>query len=335
MKSVLIIAEAGVNHGGDVELALQLVDAAADAGADIVKFQTFRTSGLVTKEARRAEYQREGGESDDESQYSLLESLELSHEDHDLLKRRCDERSIEFLSTAFDKESVDFLATLGLRRWKIPSGEITNVPYLRHIARMGGDIVLSTGMATLGEVEFALGELVRAGARRESIVLLHCTSEYPAALEDVNLQAMVTLQQAFQLPVGYSDHTQGIEVAIAAVALGATVVEKHFTLDRSAPGVDQRASLEPEELGRLVTSIRNVTTALGSRTKRPTSGEVNTRKVARKMIVAAKPVKVGEVFSQANLTTKRSSGGISAARWDELIGTTARRNYKTDEQIEQ
>jgi len=332
---VLIIAEAGVNHNGSVELARKLVDAAAIAGADIVKFQTFRADRLVSKDACKAEYQTEttGG---DESQYEMIKKLELDDEMHRELIRYCGEKGVEFLSTAFDVLSVEYLKELGVEIWKIPSGEISNLPYLRKIGALGQEVIASTGMCDLDDIAAALEVLESAGTARELITLLHCNTEYPTPMGDVNLRAMETLRSSFPglKGVGYSDHTLGVEVPIAAAAMGATVIEKHFTLDRTLPGPDHRASLEPDELSIMVQSIRNIETALGDGVKKPTSSESKNRPIARKSIVAAKHIAEGETFSEKNLTVKRPGIGISPMQWDELIGQTALRDYEEDELID-
>ena len=329
----LIIAEAGVNHNGDINLAMQLIDAAAQAGADIVKFQTFSADRQVTRTADKAEYQkRETGNY--ESQYEMLRRLELSESMHYQLLSHCDERKIEFLSTGFDIESINFLASLNQKYFKIPSGEITNLPYLRHIGGLNKLVVLSTGMATLGEVEQAINALEEAGTSRNQITILHCTTEYPTPMSEVNLRAMLTLQKAFQLAVGYSDHTKGIEISVAAVAMGASVIEKHFTLDRNLPGPDHRASLEPYELRQMISAIRNIENAMGDGIKRPTASEKKNRLVARKSIVACRPISKGETFTAENLTVKRPGTGISPMEWDEVLGKNASRGFAVDELIE-
>lgn len=330
---VLIIAEAGVNHNGDIKLARQLIDVAADAGADMVKFQTFSTDRLVTTGAQKADYQKQATDAG-ESQYEMIRRLELSREMHEELIKHCNSRNILFFSTGFDEGSVDLLAGLGLQMFKIPSGEITNLPYLRHIGSYAKPIILSTGMATLGEIEKALDVLEKAGAVRDYITVLHCNTEYPTPMSDVNLRAMQAIADAFGVAVGYSDHTQGIEVSIAAVALGATVIEKHFTLDRNLPGPDHKASLEPNELKAMVTAIRNIESALGDGIKRPAASEIKNRDIARKSIVAAKAIRVGEIFSEANLTTKRPGYGLSPMRWDEVLGRKSVRDYELNELIE-
>ncbi len=329
----LIIAEAGVNHNGNVELAHQLIDVASDSGADFVKFQTFSADRLVTTTAAKAEYQAQGT-GGSEAQHIMIKRLELSPEAHEILIAHCRSRGIQFLSAAFDTESVDLLVQLGVDRFKIPSGEITNLPYLRHVGRYGKPVILSTGMASLAEVGAALAALEQAGTSRDQITVLHCTTEYPTPMPDVNLRAMLTIRDAFGVAVGYSDHTLGIAVPIAAVALGATVIEKHFTLDRTLPGPDHQASLEPEELRAMVASIRSIELALGDGIKRPTAAETRNIPVARKSLVAARPIRTGEILSETNLTTKRPGMGISPMRWDEVIGRRSPRDFARDELIE-
>jgi N,N'-diacetyllegionaminate synthase len=332
-QKMLIIAEAGVNHNGNLELAMQLIDAAASAGADIVKFQTFSAKKLVTQNATKAAYQKRGtGES--ETQQEMLKGLELSRDDHQLLIKHCQNRSITFLSTGFDISSIDLLIELGINCIKIPSGEITNLPYLRHIGGLGKPVILSTGMANLSEIEGAIAVLETAGSLREKITVLHCNTEYPTPMEDVNLRAMQSIHQAFGVQVGYSDHTAGIEVPIAAVALGATVIEKHFTLDRTLPGPDHKASLEPDELAAMVKAIRNIELALGDGIKRPSPSETPNKNIARKSLVAAKAIRAGESFSESNLAVKRPGSGVSPMRWDEYIGRIATRDYAVDELID-
>jgi len=329
----LIIAEAGVNHNGDIGLAKQLIDAAANAGADIVKFQTFNADRQVTRTAIKANYQTQTTDGN-ESQHSMLQRLELTKAMHHELMSYCATRNIEFLSTGFDIESVDLLVDLGQNQFKIPSGEITNLPYLRHIGRLGKAIILSTGMATLGEIEEAIDALEHAGTMRSNMTVLHCTTEYPTPMNEVNLRAMHSIHSAFGLAVGYSDHTSGTEVAIAAVAMGATVIEKHFTLDRRLPGPDHKASLEPEVLRTMVEAIRNIEIALGDGIKRLTPSEAKNKPVVRKSLVAAHRIQAGDVFSETNITTKRPGTGISPMLWDEVIGRPASRDFAADEFIE-
>lgn len=334
-KQVLVIAEAGVNHNGSLDMAMQLVDVAAEAGADLVKFQTFKASEIASGTAQKAAYQtrNDGGRADD-GQLAMLERLELSEAAHEALIAYCAKRSIGFFSTGFDLDSLDYLNGLGLERFKVPSGEITNLPYLRKLGSFGRDLILSTGMATLGEIEMAIDALETAGIPRSRITVLHCTTEYPAPIEEVNLRAMATIGRAFGVPFGYSDHTEGIEVSIAAVALGATVIEKHFTLDRSLPGPDHAASLEPDELAAMVRGIRKIEAALGAEQKRRTASESRNVEVARKSIVASRAITKGELFSDANLTAKRPGTGLSPMRWDDVLGRSASRDFAPDEEIE-
>jgi len=330
---VCVIAEAGVNHNGDMGVALKLIDVAASAGADIVKFQTFKADRIVTRDADKASYQNRAiGE--DETQFDMLRRLELNRGKHVTLSERCRIAGVEFLSTGFDVESIDLLYNLGIRRIKVPSGEITNLPYLRHIGGIGKEIILSTGMSNLGEVEAALEVLEAAGTPRERITVLHCTSEYPAPIAEVNLRAMVSMGRALGVAVGYSDHTQGIEIPIAAAALGASVIEKHFTLDRSLPGPDHKASLEPDELKAMVQGIRNVEKALGDGVKRITPSERANRPVVRKSIVAARYIGAGERFTEDNIAVKRPGTGLSPMEWDRVIGRAAPRDFAADELIE-
>lgn len=331
---VLVIAEAGVNHNGDLEMAKRLVDAAAGAGADQVKFQTFKAEKIASGAAKKASYQarnERGAEAG--SQLDMLKRLELSEADHATLIEHCAACGIGFFSTGFDLDSLDFLNGLGFAQFKIPSGEITNLPYLRRVAGFGKDVILSTGMASMGDIEAAIEALEAAGLPRERVTVLHCTTEYPAPFEEVNLRAMNTIGQAFGVRVGYSDHTQGIEASLAAVALGAEVIEKHFTLDRDLPGPDHAASLEPDELTALVRGIRRIEMALGRPEKRRTPSEEANVAVARKSIVAARPIAAGETFSDENLTAKRPGTGMSPMRWDEVIGRVAPRDFAADEEV--
>lgn len=329
----LIIAEAGVNHNGDLTLARQLIDAAAEAGADLVKFQTFNADRLVTTSANKAEYQAQATDPV-ETQHAMLRRLELSRDMHESLIAHCKNRGIKFFSTGFDPESIDLLAGLGVDCFKVPSGEITNLPYLRHVGRYGKPVILSTGMATLAEIEAALAVLEQAGVSRDRVTVLHCHTEYPTAMVDVNLRAMRTISETFHVAVGYSDHTLGIEVPIAAVALGATVIEKHFTLDRTLPGPDHKASLEPHELKAMVAAIRNIEQALGDGIKRVSPSEVKNKAMARKSLVAACDIRTGEIFSDANLTVKRPGTGLSPMRWDDVVGRKAPHDFAPDELIE-
>ena len=333
-QRVLIIAEAGVNHNGALDIAKQLIDIAAEAGADLVKFQTFSADRLVTQTAKKADYQIKTADGN-ESQLEMLRRLELTHAMHKELITHCAVRNIGFFSTGFDIESVDLLVSLGQDFFKIPSGEITNLPYLRHIGRLCKPVILSAGMTTLGDIEVAIDVLEGAGTSRDNMTVLHCTTEYPTPMADVNLRAMLSIKSAFGVEVGYSDHTPGIEVAIAAVALGATVIEKHFTLDRNLPGPDHKASLEPHELKAMVTAIRNIEIALGDGIKRLTPSEAKNKPVARKSLVASQPIKAGEVFSSQNITTKRPGTGISPMCWDRVLGRRACRDFALDELIEE
>ncbi len=332
MNRTFIIAEAGVNHNGSLDLAKKLVDVAVEAGADAVKFQTFKADKLVSKSAQKADYQKRTTQSG-ESQYAMIKRLELDEEAHQALISYCASKNILFLSTPFDHDSIELLHGLGMPIFKIPSGEITNLPYLRHIGGLGKEVILSTGMSSLGEIEDALKVLVHAGVPKEKITVLHATTEYPCPMEDVNLLAMRTIGAAFGVRVGYSDHTQGIEVPIAAVALGASVIEKHFTLDRNMDGPDHKASLEPSELIAMVRAIRQVTCAMGDGIKHPSQSEIKNIAVARKSIVASCTIKAGELFSPQNISVKRPGNGMSPMRWDEVIGTAALKDYQADDLI--
>lgn len=336
MKRTLIIAEAGVNHNGSLLLAKQMVEKAAEAGVDFVKFQTFKSENLVSKFAPKAEYQKRATESEggDDSQLNMLRKLELSYQDHWELIDYCRQCGVKFLSTAFDEESIDFLHSLHLGLWKIPSGEITNYPYLKKIAGFSEEVILSTGMSTMEEIKGALDVLTKYGVARENITILHCNTEYPTPWNDVNLLAMNQMASDLNVRIGYSDHTCGIEVPLAAVALGATVIEKHFTLDKNLPGPDHKASLDPEELKRMVSSIRHVEQALGSAVKQVSASEKKNMAVARKSLIASRNISKGELFSEENVTAKRPGNGISPMRWEEVIGTTASRDFKEDELIE-
>ena len=328
---VAIIAEAGVNHNGSLQAAKQLADAAAAARADFVKFQTFNPVSLVTAAAPAAKYQREGGF---ENQREMLSRLTLSRDELAELKQYCESVSISFLSTAFDRGSVSLLTELGQKTWKIPSGEITNVPLIDTIGAIADEVFLSTGMATLGEIESALNWLETAGCERDRVTVLHCNTEYPTPHADVNLRAMKTIGRAFGVRVGYSDHTMGTEVPIAAVALGATIIEKHFTLDRTLPGPDQKASLEPDELTSMVRAVRNIEKALGRHEKRVSESEKKNLMSVRKGIYAASPIQPGERFTKDNITTKRPAHQVDASQWHRLLGRTASRMYSPDEAIE-
>ena len=331
---VLIIAEVGVNHNGDLKIAKDLVDLAFNAGADIVKFQSFKANKLASESAAKAEYQRITTDKN-ESQKSMLQRLELSENDHFEILSYCKKIGIEFLSSPFDEESATFLNKLGLKRFKIPSGEITNLPYLRHVARFLKPTILSTGMSDLDEINAAISVLESSGLTKELITILHCTTQYPAPFKDVNLRAMNTISKKFKVRVGYSDHTNGIEVAIAAVSLGASVIEKHITLDKKMEGPDHNASLEPKELKDMIKAIRNIEISLGSHKKFVTNSEKKNRELVRKSIVAKTNIKKGDILSENNLSTKRPGDGISPMNWDKIIGTKAKKNYFEDEFINQ
>jgi len=334
-KHTIIIAEAGVNHNGSIEMAKQLVLKAKEAGVDYIKFQTFKASKLVTKSARQAEYQQKNIGNGEDSQYQMLKKLELSPEEHLILTDYCNELGIKFFSTAFDFDSIEYLHSLNLGLWKIPSGEVTNYPFLKRIAAYNEKTILSTGMCDMQDVQYAVEALYKNGLYKENLLLLHCNTEYPTPFEDVNLKAMDALRKEFGVEVGYSDHTKGIEVPIAAVALGATVIEKHFTLDRTLPGPDHNASLEPDELKAMVSAIRNIEKAVGGDgTKHVSESERKNIAIARKSIVAACDIKIGEVFTEENLTVKRPGSGISPMRWEEVLGQKAKRDFKEDELIE-
>lgn len=327
----VIIAEAGVNHNGSLDLAYKLVDVAKEAGADIVKFQTGMPEKVTSRFAEKAEYQK-ATTGDGESQLDMIRKLAFPYEDYALIKKYCEEKGIQFLSTPFELSSIDFLDSLDMNVWKIPSGEITNLPYLIRIAQTGKDIILSTGMSTMEEVETAYYLLKDNGAGE--ITLLHCTTEYPAPYESVNLSAMLTMKEKFGCKVGYSDHTQGIEVSVAAVAMGASVIEKHFTLDKNMEGPDHKASLEPNELEAMIKAIRNVEKSMGTGVKVVAEAEKKNIAIARKSIVAAKNISKGELFTNENLTTKRPGNGISPMLWNEVLGTRASRDFQEDELIE-
>lgn len=332
MSKVFIIAEAGVNHNGSLELAKKLIDVACVAGADAVKFQTFKADKLVSKKAQKADYQKQTTDGA-ESQYDMIKKLELDLDTHKKLIAYCNQKNIMFLSTPFDHDSIDLLDSLGLEIFKIPSGEITNLPYLRHIGNLQKKVILSTGMADIGEIEDALDVLINAGTPKEHITILHANTEYPTPMEDVNLLAMQTIAQAFKVDVGYSDHTNGIEVPIAAVTMGALVIEKHFTLDKTMEGPDHKASLEPDELESMIKAIRNIEIALGSGLKKPSKSEIKNMPIARKSILTCKVIAKGERFCEENITIKRPGDGMSPMRWDEIIGTIATRDYAEDELI--
>jgi N,N'-diacetyllegionaminate synthase len=330
--SVFIIAEAGVNHNGSIKLAKELIDVAVESGADAVKFQTFKAESLVSKTAEKADYQKKNTDAS-ESQFDMIKKLELNVSTHKELLAYCQEKGIMFLSTPFDHDSINLLSDLGLQIFKIPSGEITNLPYLRHIGSLRKKVVLSTGMSNLQEVKDALAILINTGTLKENITVLHANTMYPTPLEDVNLNAMLTIQQECGVAVGYSDHTLGIEVDIAAVAMGASIIEKHFTLDKTMDGPDHKASLEPEELKAMVSCIRNIEKALGDYEKKPSPSESINIDIARKSIVCNQVIKKGDMLSVKNITIKRPGTGISPMAWDKIIGTVATKDYQMDDLI--
>ena len=332
MRHTIIIAEAGVNHNGNMDIAKRLIDAAADAGVDYVKFQTFKTENLVSFNAPTAEYQKAATQ--ETSQYAMLKRLELNEQQHIELIEYCNKKGVKFLSTAFDMDSIDLLESLNLDLWKIPSGEITNYPYLARIAATGKPIIMSTGMCDTSDINNALDALIENGATKESITLLHCNTQYPTPYEDVNLLAMNTIKSDYGLATGYSDHTQGIEIPVAAVALGACVIEKHITRDRNMEGPDHKASLEPAELKKMVEAIRIVEQALGSTSKTVSPSEAQNKSIARKSIVAKRNIHNGETLTEDNITVKRPGNGISPMKWREVIGTPATRDFAPDEPIE-
>lgn len=335
MIHTIIIAEAGVNHNGSLELAKQLVKKAYEAGADYVKFQTFKAEKGISRKAKKAEYQIENTGKEEESQLEMVKKLELSYEDHQILIDYCNELGIKFFSTAFDFDSIEYLHSLNLGLWKIPSGEVTNYPFLKRVAAYNEKTILSTGMCDMVDVRAAVEALYKNGLSKENLILLHCNTEYPTPFEDVNLKAMGALREEFGVEVGYSDHTKGIEVPIAAVALGATVIEKHFTLDRNMEGPDHKASLEPDDLKAMVSAIRNIEKAVGGDgTKHISNSERKNIAIARKSIIAARDIKKGEMLTEENLTVKRPGTGITPMRWEEVLGTKAIRDFVEDELIE-
>lgn len=332
MKRTFIIAEAGINHNGSISIAKKIIDAAFDAKVDAVKFQTFNTELLVSKYARKAEYQKESVDNNT-TQFRMLKKLELSEKSHRKLIAYCKKKGIIFLSTPFDLESIDLLNNLGIKIFKIPSGEITDLLYLRKIGALKKNIILSTGMSNLKEIRQALDILIKAGTKKKNITILHCNTAYPTPAKDVNLLAMQVIKKMFSLEVGYSDHTQGIEISIAATALGASVIEKHITLDRNMKGPDHKASLEPGEFKAMVCAIRNIEKALGNGIKKPSPSELKNRPFARKSIIAAQKICKGDIFSKENLTVKRPGTGISPMSWDSVIGNYARKDFSAGEQI--
>ena len=330
--SVFIIAEAGVNHNGSIDLAKKLIDVASDCGADAVKFQTYKTENIVTRNAKKAVYQ-ENVENKEESQFNMLKSIEIDALGHKELISYCNEKNIIFLSSPFDQDSVELLCNLGLQIFKIPSGEITNLPYLRSIGKLNKKVIISTGMSIISEIKDALDILIQSGTKKENITVLHANTEYPTPIKDVNLHAMLTIGSTFDIAYGYSDHTLGVEVDIAAVAMGASCIEKHFTLDKTMKGPDHKASLEPYELKAMIKAIRNTELALGTHDKKPTKSEAPNIPIVRKSIVASKNISKGEKLSENNLTVKRPGDGISPMKWDEIIGTDATKAYEKDELI--
>lgn len=333
-NKILIIAEAGVNHNGSLDIARKLIDTAAEAGADYVKFQSFKAEKLVTRSAKKAVYQTANLNDGDDSQYAMLKKLELSPSDHIQLISYSAVKNIGFLSTGFDEDSIDYLEELGVNLFKIPSGEITNKPYLRHVAKKGCPVIISTGMADMDEIKAALTVMTSEGLRPDQLTVLHCTTEYPAPFDEVNLRAMETINRECNVAVGYSDHTEGIEISLAAAALGATVIEKHFTLDKQMEGPDHKASLNPAELAAMVTGIRKIEKAMGNGIKQPSPSEIKNKVAARKSLVAARPIKAGEIFSPENITAKRPGTGISPMLWDTVIGGVADRNYDADDLLQ-
>ena len=332
MSKTIIIAEAGVNHNGSIEVAKKLIDVATQSGADFVKFQTFKAETLVTQKADKADYQKNITDKG-ETQFEMLKKLELDRNAHEELITYCNTKDIQFLSTPFDHDSIELLNELNMPVFKIPSGEITNLPYLRHIGGMDKPIIMSTGMATLEEAREAMNVLIDSGLNKNDLTIMHCNTEYPTPMSDVNLKAMLTMRDELKVKVGYSDHTLGIEVPIAAVSIGATVIEKHFTLDRTLPGPDHAASLEPKELIEMVSAIRNIGIAMGNGVKKPSHSEEKNIQIARKSIVAKKPIAKGELFTEKNLTVKRPGNGVSPMVWDDIIGKISDKSYSKDDLI--
>lgn len=332
MHKTFIIAEAGVNHNGNLEIAKKMIDCAADAKVDAIKFQTFKTENLISADAKKADYQVKNTDKK-ETQFEMLKKLELDDESHLILMHYCKEKCLTFLSTPFDLVSIKFLEKLGLETYKIASGEITNLPYLRAIGRLKKNVILSTGMSTMEEIDNALNVLINEGTNKENITVLHANTEYPTPFEDVNLNAMLSIKNRFNIKVGYSDHTNGIQVPIAAVALGATVIEKHFTLDKEMDGPDHKASLEPDELKEMVRSIRIIESTLGSGIKEPSVSEQKNINIVRKSIHAKVNISKGEIYTEENIITKRPATGISPMKWDQILGETAIKDFKADELI--
>ena len=333
-NNVLIIAEAGVNHNGDINIAFDLVNAAAKAGADIIKFQTFNPDSLVTSYSRKADYQKKNDIGRDEHQCTMLKRLQLNSSEKHLLVNKCNSLGIEFLSTGFDLESLDFLEKLDLKRYKIPSGEITNLPYLRRISKFKKPLIMSTGMASIIEIKASLDALYECGLTQKDITLLQCTTEYPAPIDEINLKAMKSFKRQFNVKYGISDHSDGIEVSIGAAALGASIIEKHITLDRTLPGPDHKASIEPDQFRDMVIGIRKIEKALGDGEKKITKSEIKNKDIVRKSLVALKEIKKGEIFTMDNIGCKRPGYGISPMRIDEIIGSLSQKHYFIDEMIE-
>ena len=332
MKKTTIIAEAGVNHNGSLKKAIKLVDIAAKLGADMVKFQTFTAKNVVSKKAKKARYQKKST-NQNETQFKMLKKLELDFNSHKKIINRCKKVGIEFLSSPFDIESIDILQKLNVKRFKIPSGEINNLPYLRKIGKIGKPVILSSGMSNINEIKKAIEILKKSGTKKELITVLHCNTDYPTKYKDVNLKAMFSIRNKLKVKIGYSDHTLGIEIPIAAVAMGANVIEKHFTLDKKSSGPDQKSSLNPKELEKMILSIRNIEKSLGSFNKLPTKSELKNIMIVRKAIRASKEIKKGDFFSEEDITTKRPASGISPMKWDKIIGKKALKNYKIDDPI--
>tara|TARA_B100001057_G_scaffold501113_1_gene620734 strand:+ start:1830 stop:2837 length:1008 start_codon:yes stop_codon:yes gene_type:complete len=333
MKKIQIIAEAGVNHNGNIDRAISLIDVASSAGADYVKFQTFNAEKVISRNASKAEYQIKNTNNKSETQLEMVKKLELSYDDHIVLKKYCDKKKIKFLSTAFDLDSIDLIKQLNVPFFKVPSGEINNLPYLRKSAKLFSSFVVSTGMCNIAEIKKAIDILIENKIKKKNITLLHCTTEYPTPPQHVNLNAMITLKNDFNLEVGYSDHTEGIEIPIAAAAMGASIIEKHFTLDKTLEGPDHKASLNPDELIKMIQGIRKIEVSLGSNKKSITSVEIKNKLIARKSIVALKPIKIGEIFSEDNITCKRPGDGVSPMEWDKVLGKHSKFNFEIDDKI--
>lgn len=333
MKKIQIIAEAGVNHNGNIDRAISLIDVASSAGADYVKFQTFNAEKVISRNASKAEYQIKNTNNKSETQLEMVKKLELSYDDHIVLKKYCDKKKIKFLSTAFDLDSIDLIRQLNVPFFKVPSGEINNLPYLRKSAKLFSSFVVSTGMCNIAEIKKAIDILIENKIKKKNITLLHCTTEYPTPPQHVNLNAMITLKNNFNLEVGYSDHTEGIEIPIAAAAMGASIIEKHFTLDKTLEGPDHKASLNPDELIKMIQGIRKIEVSLGSNKKSITSVEIKNKLIARKSIVALKPIKIGEIFSEDNITCKRPGDGVSPMEWDKVLGKHSKFNFEIDDKI--